>query len=141
MGKYFTITLLLLLSTNTLLGCSVYSIVDAADPTQEITIVTNPPDAHCLLFREGRLVAEVNSSPGSLVVDRTKYDMSLICKKDGYKDGNETLKSGIAATPFWDLIELNVSGLAVNAVSGANNSYPGTTKITLIPTDALPPPL
>jgi hypothetical protein len=125
----------LLLIAPSLLGCSAYSLVDAAEPTQEISIVTTPPGAHCVLFREDKIVAEIKSSPEELVVDRSRHDMKVVCKKEGYQEATENLRSGIAATPFWDIIELNASGLLVNAVSGADNSYPGTTTVTLVPID------
>jgi hypothetical protein len=54
--------------------------------SQEISINTNPPGADCSLDRQGVSIAHVNPTPGTATIKKTKYDITVACKKPGYQD-------------------------------------------------------
>ena len=71
-------------------GCA--SILEGTDQT--ITIETSPTGANCRLYREGRVVGQV-ITPGGVVVEKTKHDMTVECEKEGYETAKAHLESGI----------------------------------------------
>ena len=136
MDKSISVLLLFPVFALSLAGCSAIR----TDPTQKISLATNPGGANCELSREGKVVGAVNPTPGDIVVDRNKHEMSVLCKKDGYQDASGTVKSGIAGTVFWNVLAMDPIGIAVDAATGADNSYSGSTTITLVPIDDLTSP-
>ena len=125
--NYFS--LLYLYSSLTLVGCGAIR----TDPRESITLETKPPGASCVLSREGNVVGQVNPTPGDIIVDRNKHDMSVVCTKEGYQDGTGNLKSGLARTFFLNVLQMDALAVGVDAVTGADNSYPGVTTIELVP--------
>ena len=113
---------------------------------QTLTINTNPPGAECQLIREGVVIGQVPSTPGGVVVERSKYDITLECEKDGYQKTTEMIGSWIEAVPW--AIPSNSSfssittglqlGVTTKSASGFNKEYPANTTITLSPEMAPP---
>ena len=109
-------------------GCA--SIIGGTDQT--ISISTNPPGALCTLFREGFAVGQV-TTPGGLVVERTKHDLKVECTKQGFQTASGVLASGIEGAAWGNIILGGGIGWAVDSAAGADNEYPEHITITLIP--------
>lgn len=101
--------------------------------TQTVTIETNPPGAACNLTREGRVIASIDPTPGGTLVSRTKHDISVVCKKNGYQDATEYLDSGIEGATFGNILAGGVIGWGVDSATGADNKYPDVKTITMLP--------
>jgi hypothetical protein len=110
-------------------GCA--SIVEGTDQT--VTVQTDPSGATCELKRDGANIAVVNPTPGSIVIGKSKDDVSVICDKDGYQRTASSLRSEFQGMTFGNILFGGLIGVAVDAGSGAMNEYP--SQVTLI----LPP--
>jgi hypothetical protein len=134
--------LLSLLATT---GCS--SIIEGT--SQEIAIETSPPGASCALYRQDGKIGEITPSPGTLLVRKSKYDIIVVCVKDGYQQAIRLDHSGTAATTVANLVLSAGIGWAMDSVSGADNKYDSPINVTLVParaagaalSDATSPPL
>src|SRR5262249_3836123 len=74
-------------------------------------------------------------------VDRNKHDISVTCQKAGYQDVSENLSASYRFGHMANkLIDFNVVGIGVDAVTGADNYYPDDTNIRLIPERPVPAP-
>ena len=45
--------------------------------SQSISVVTNPTGATCVFEREGKAIGSVASTPGPLVIKKSKYDITV----------------------------------------------------------------
>ena len=52
--------------------------------SQQINVTTNPAGAVCTLERDGESVASINPTPGSVTVEKSRKDLSVDCRKEGY---------------------------------------------------------
>ena len=82
------------------------SIVEGTD--QSITVSSDPTEALCELTRDGKLVGVVNPTPGTVLVDKSKDDITVECSKEDYQNGVGVLSSsfegmtvGKGASPVW----------------------------------------
>lgn len=106
--------------------------------SQDIFISTSPGGASCSLEREGVEIAKVANTPGTVNVDKTKHDITIICNKDGYEAArylNESgweSASGGAGIALDVFLTLGVSS-AVDSATGADNKYEESVYITLAP--------
>jgi hypothetical protein len=110
-------------------GCA--TVLSGVD--QEIAVTTNPPGAECELIRGGETIAEVPSTPANTVVRKTKSDITLVCKKDGYLPTEATLTSGSDSRTYANIL-FGAWGLllwGVDSIAGADNSYPEAPALTL----------
>ena len=110
-------------------GCA--SII--AGTSQTLTLQTNPPGARCELTREGRIVGTVEHTPGAVTLDKTKHNIDVLCKKDGYIDAKEFAKSGTAGSTFGNIILGGGIGWAIDSAAGADNQYPDVITVNLSP--------
>lgn len=100
---------------------------------QAIHVSTVPRDASCEFVRNGQKLGKVEPTPGTLRVDRNSAPIDMDCGKPGHDGAKETLRatsngSNVAAFIFGGLI-----GLAANAASGNDNSYPERVSVLLRP--------
>jgi len=72
--------------------------------SQNITITSTPPGAHCDLDRKGEHVATLDRTPGTVKVDKTKNDIIMTCRLPGYQDASANLESGYGAGTFGNII-------------------------------------
>ena len=107
------------------------TIVEGDDQT--VTIVTDPAGASCTLTRKGVAVGAVTPTPGSVVLGKSKDDVSLICKKDGYFDGTAALSSSFQSMTIGNVIFGGIVGVVVDSASGAMHEYPATVTVALMP--------
>ncbi|MCQ4161729.1 hypothetical protein NON00_17580 [Roseomonas sp. GC11] len=102
--------------------------------TQSVTVITDPAGAQCSLQRGGQSVAVVSQTPQSVTLDKSRQDVAVLCKRDGYQDGATTLTSEFAGMTFGNILFGGLVGVAVDSASGAMNKYPAEVKLALIPT-------
>lgn len=101
--------------------------------TDTLTVITDPAGANCNLKRQGATIGVVNPTPGSVTVSKSKYDISVLCKKDGHQDGADTFGSEFQGMTFGNILFGGIIGVAVDASSGAMHHYQDTISIPLQP--------
>lgn len=109
-------------------ACS--SIVDGH--SQTLTFHSNPTGAECTLNRNGGMLGKL-TTPGQLRVDKTKYDIHVVCTKEGYEDTPHFIKSDVAAATFGNIILGGGIGWFIDSATGADNKYQEMNVITLTP--------
>ena len=105
--------------------------------SQEILINTNPPGAKCDLIRQDNVIASVPTTPSGKTIQKTKYDIKIVCKKDGYDDATYLNHSGAAGATVGNIILGGGIGWAIDSASGADNKYDSPVNITLVPAQGL----
>lgn len=85
------------------------------------------------MIRGGAPVAFVNPTPGSVVLEKSQDDVSVLCRKDGHFDGMAPLQSSFRAMTFGNLVFGGIIGLAVDASSGAMHEYEASVTVILPP--------
>ena len=84
-------------------------------------------------------MATLLKTPGSVKVDKTKHDMMLTCDLAGYQQASANLESGYGIGTFGNIILGGGIGWAIDSASGADNKYPSSATVNLIPVGATPP--
>lgn len=115
-------------------GCA--SIIEGT--SQTITLNTNPPGADCALEREGTVIGRVTPTPGSVVIEKTKHDITISCTKGGYQEATYLNKSGAAGATFGNIVLGGGIGWAIDSASGADNKYDSPINLTLVPVEVAP---
>lgn len=110
-------------------GCA--SIVEGTD--QSVTVQTTPSGASCELKRDGQVIGVVNPTPGTVTVDKSKDDISVICRKEGYQDASGAFSSDFQGMTFGNILFGGLIGVAVDASSGAMHEYPASVTIAMAP--------
>lgn len=110
-------------------GCA--SIVEGTD--QSVTVQTTPSGASCELKRDGAVIGVVNPTPGTVTVDKSKDDIAVICKKDGYQDASGAFSSDFEGMTFGNILFGGFIGVAVDASSGAMHEYPASITVAMAP--------
>jgi len=113
-----------------------------AGSIQSVTINTDPQGAKCQIKREGIVVGYVNPTPNSVTVEKSKYDLSILCTKDGYEPSAQMLPSKLEDMTFGNVLFGGLIGVGVDAATGAINEYPNMITIPLTPqnTNSFHPP-
>jgi len=131
----------LLLAVVPLAGCA----TAIEGTTQDIAVVTTPAGAACVLVRDGQQIGVIAATPGSSRIEKSKYDITITCKKDGFEDGVVVDESGTAAASVGSFVADTVitGGLlgTADSISGADNKYDSTMTITLVAKGAVRPPM
>lgn len=117
-------------------GCS--SIIEGT--SQQISVNTNPTAADCGLYRLNARIAEVPSTPGAALIQKTKNDITVLCNKPGYQQASYLNHSGAAGATFGNIILGGGIGWAIDSASGADNKYDPVVNLTLVPLVAVPQP-
>jgi hypothetical protein len=100
---------------------------------QTVTIATDPNGAACNMTRDGKPLAVVNPTPGSIPIEKASGAISILCRKPEYKDAAGTLASEFQAMTFGNILFGGLIGIVVDAASGAMHQYPMMITITLEP--------
>ena len=103
--------------------------------SQTLSFNSNPSGADCTLTRNGQVIGAVRT-PGGLTVKKTKHDISVTCRKDGYQDATAFLNSDVAGATAGNIILGGGIGWAIDSASGADNKYNEYTTVTLVPLPA-----
>ena len=101
--------------------------------TQTMMINTNPAGASCDLVRMGQKIGSIAETPGSVTIEKTKYDLTVICNKEGYEEASYLNHSGSAGATFGNILLGGGIGWAIDSASGADNKYDSPVNITLAP--------
>lgn len=122
------------LALSTISGCATV----VSGTSQAIGIDTNPSGAICTLSREGKEVAVINPTPGTVQIDKDNDDLQVSCTKDGYLETSGTLASSRQTMTFGNIILGGVVGIGflgaiVDHTSGAAHKYPSTINLNMIP--------
>lgn len=107
----------------------------ASGTTQTLQISSNPAQAHCDLERENKVIGAVASTPGGVVVEKTKHDITVKCRKEGYQQATGELPSGIEGSTWGNIILGGGIGWAIDSARGADNKYPEAITVTLVPAE------
>jgi hypothetical protein len=106
--------------------------------SQDISVVTNPLGAHCAFKRDdGKDMGSIESTPAKLTVRKSKYDLTITCKKEGYQDAAYLNHSGVSAAIAANvavdiLLTAGISSI-VDSANGADNKYDSVVNITMTP--------
>lgn len=117
-------------------GCA--SIVEGTDQT--VTVTTDPTGALCELERDGGVIAVVNPTPGSALIDKSKDDINVRCEKHGYQAAVSPMASSFQGMTFGNILFGGLIGVAIDAGSGAMHEYPAQVVVRLAP-EEFPTPL
>ena len=96
---------------------------------QDISVSTTPAGASCAFMQGGKKIAEVNPTPGSAIIRKSKYDIMVECEKEGYQKATMLNKSDVAAASFGNLIIGGVPGVITDMAT--SNKYDPQMDITL----------
>jgi hypothetical protein len=118
-----------------LAGCS--SIIEGT--SQEITLNTNPAGASCALMREGQPIGAVNPTLGTVLIKKTKYDITIVCDRPGFDQATYLNRSGVEGATFGNIILGGGIGWAIDSASGADNKYDSPVNLTMVPRAAVIP--
>lgn len=121
--------ILVLLSTSALAACS--SIIEGR--SQEIVVNTNPSGATCTLERNGMPIGTVSPTPSGVLIEKTKYDITVKCNKEGYQEATYFNKSGAAGATFGNIVLGGGIGWAIDSASGSDNKYDSPVNLTMVP--------
>ena len=91
--------------------------------SQEITVNTNPDGASCELIRQDISLGTIDPTPGSIYIEKTKYDLKIICDKKGYDTATYLNHSGSAAATFGNIVAGGLIGWGVDSATGSDNKY------------------
>jgi len=105
--------------------------------SQTINVSTSPAGAECEFLREGKPIGSIFSTPGSLVVRRSKHDITINCSKDGYEDAsfynNSGLASAVGANIAVDVLLTAGLSSIIDSANGADNEYQSMVTLTMRP--------
>jgi hypothetical protein len=105
--------------------------------TQQISVTTTPAGARCTFWRNGTLISDIASTPGSTTIRKTKDDLTIVCDKRGYGTAAYINHSGLAMATFANIL---TGGLAwaYDSTRGADNKYEGQVSLALPAASAMP---
>jgi len=104
---------------------------------QSINVQTDPPGAHCEVVRDGKVIAAVDNTPGVINIEKTKNDMNVWCKKDGFAESHGNAQSGNDGMTLGNIVIGGLVGWGVDSALGSDNKYPEQVMINLQPKDKL----
>jgi hypothetical protein len=99
--------------------------------SQSVVISTDPAGANCVVDRKGTRVGQVNPTPGSIHIDKSKDDLSVACTLAGYQSATVAETPKFQGTTFGNIVAGGLVGVVVDAASGANYAYPNDVRLTL----------
>jgi hypothetical protein len=106
---------------------------------QAITVNTNPPGASCVLNRKEGQIATIASTPGDVIIRKTKYDITVVCDKPGYQQATFMDHSGVEGMTFGNAILGGGIGWAIDSSTGSDNKYDSPVNVTLVPVQPAAP--
>ena len=100
--------------------------------SQDIAVTTSPANGvDCVLNNsEGTWYL---TTPGNAHVHKTKNDITITCKKNGFQDAQQIIPSHFNGATAGNILAGGLIGIGVDAASGANYTYPDTTEVSLVP--------
>ncbi len=99
--------------------------------SQDIMVNTNPAGASCDLLRNDQKIGTISATPGSVYIEKTKYDIKIVCSKKGYETATYLNHSGAAGATFGNIVAGGLIGWGVDSATGSDNKYDSPVNITL----------
>lgn len=99
--------------------------------TQDLTINTSPTGASCEITRNGEKIGKVDPTPGTVKIEKTKYDILVTCNKKGYETATYSGHSGNEGAVLGNIIAGGGIGWAVDSATGSDNHYESPINIML----------
>lgn len=115
------------------LGVAVSGCASVIKGSHQFVAVISPPvsGAACTLYNtEGSYAV---TTPNAVKVGRTKNDLTVICRKDGYRDSTKIVESHFNGATAGNVLIGGLVGITVDAATGADNSYPETIEVPMTP--------
>ncbi len=100
---------------------------------QSVSIASDPSGATCEVTRGGTQLGDVAFTPGSIHIDKSKNDLGVTCKKEGYQTATVAQSPHFVGTTFGNIVLGGLVGAAVDAATGANYQYPDSIHVSLSP--------
>ena len=93
--------------------------------SQKISVNSIPSGAECTLRSNDEIIARVNSTPETLTVSKSKYDIIVECEKQGYQKGKAKNHSDYAISSIGNMVfgQFGVVGNLFDSATGAGNKY------------------
>ena len=114
-------------------GLSVSSCASILSGTdQNITVTSNPADVDCSVIRNDQVIARV-TTPETVNIKKTKHDLQIVCKGEGFHESTVFVKSAIQDSTWGNIILGGGVGWAVDSARGADNKYAEYVTITMVP--------
>jgi len=105
--------------------------------SQDIAVNSVPAGATCTLERPALPIGATVTTPGTVTVRKSKYDITIRCNKAGYQEGayinHSGISSAIAANVVVDLLLTAGISSIVDSSTGADNKYDSVVNIMLVP--------
>lgn len=101
--------------------------------SQAVTASTQPPGALCEFKRPHAPSVIANPTPQTVTLEKSKDDVTVVCRKEGYLDASSDLRSEFEGWTFGNIIFGGLIGVVVDAGSGAMHDYPQSMTLVLIP--------
>jgi hypothetical protein len=92
-------------------------------------------------MREGRQIVTISPTPGVAFVQKTKYDIMVVCDREGFEQATYRNHSGAAGATFGNIILGGGIGSAIDSASGSDNKYDGPVNLTMVPKSAMAAPI
>lgn len=109
-------------------------------PSQDLTVNTNPADASCVINRQDAKIAQIDQTPGTVHIDKTKYDLAIACEKSGYQQATYMVHSGIETMTLGNMAIGGLIGWGIDSATGSDNHYDSPVNITMVPVTAAASP-
>jgi hypothetical protein len=102
-------------------------------PSQGMLVTTDPPGARCEVKQRGEVIATIEQTPGTVVVHKSPFDITIDCTRPGHFPGAAVVDSRMDNMTYGNLLIGGAVGLIVDASTGAWNQYPRTVRIRMMP--------
>lgn len=102
-------------------------------PSQDMTVNTNPAGASCAINRQDAKIAKIDQTPGTVNIDKTKYDLTIVCGRAGYQEATYMVHSGVETMTLGNLAIGGLIGWGIDSATGSDNHYDSPANITLVP--------
>jgi len=102
---------------------------------QTITVITEKDieGASCELADQAGRVWHVTSTPGEVTVNKGDGPMTVVCHKQGYRDGSVLVDEDVTGAAYGNILLGGAIGVAVDAASGAAQHYPDVIIVWIEP--------
>lgn len=104
-----------------------------------VALDTVPAGANCTVDRDGDRVGAVQATPGTIRLSKSRHDLQVTCAREGYQTAQTVAHPRFNGATFFNLLLGGIPGFLVDAVSGANNTYPPQVRLGLAENPAAQP--
>jgi hypothetical protein len=131
MNRFAVLALVVLLP-----GCA--TVLKGTNDT--VALDTMPAGANCTVDRNGERVGEVAATPGTVRLSKSRHELHVTCAREGYQTAQAVAHPRFNGATFFNILLGGIPGFLVDAVSGANNTYPPQVRVGMAENPAAQPP-